>query len=400
LVESLREDLEAPRHASDGGGRAWLDAGSSSPLPLTAGSTATLTVVFEAGPLGVAEGGMVFLQVSPFWGWSTPQVVEPELAGYTEVTTGAEGVELDPYTLGAQLLAVEIGGRSLAEGEQVTFSYGAGAGKAHVDQYAESAARLWVAVDGDGDGVRAILPDSPAVAVQAAEPVAIIVTLPSTARPGDTVRLGLALVDELGNAGHQIDTVLSLAASGPEIELPEEVVLRAADEGSISLEIAAPISGVVRVEARGADGLSGRSNPLFITPRLPRVLWSDLHGHSALSDGTGTPEDYLRYARDVAQLDVSALTDHDHWGMQPLARHPDLWESIRDATKRFHQPGRFATILGYEWTNWMHGHRHVLYFSDEGPLLSSLDAEYEHPHQLWDALRGRSALTFAHHSAG
>ena len=33
-----------------------------------------------------------------------------------------------------------------------------------------------------------------------------------------------------------------------------------------------------------------------------------------LSDGTGTPEDYFAYARDVAALDVIALTDHDHWG--------------------------------------------------------------------------------------
>ena len=28
------------------------------------------------------------------------------------------------------------------------------------------------------------------------------------------------------------------------------------------------------------------------------------------------------------------------------------------------------TILGYEWTSWVHGHRHVLYFGDEGEVLT------------------------------
>jgi hypothetical protein len=102
----------------------------------------------------------------------------------------------------------------------------------------------------------------------------------------------------------------------------------------------------------------------------------------------------------VAGLDVVCLTDHDHWGMQALDEHPELWDRIREATERFHEPGRFVTLLGYEWTNWVHGHRHVLYFGSEGAVLSAIDERYETPAQLWDGLRGQDALTFAHHSAG
>jgi hypothetical protein len=137
-----------------------------------------------------------------------------------------------------------------------------------------------------------------------------------------------------------------------------------------------------------------------VSSTLPKTLWGDLHGHSGLSDGTGTPEDYYRYARDIAALDVAALTDHDHWGMRPLAETPGLWQEIREQTAAFHEPGRFVTLLGYEWTSWLHGHRHVLYFGDRGDVLSSVDPDYESPLQLWDALRGQPALTIAHHTAG
>jgi hypothetical protein len=42
----------------------------------------------------------------------------------------------------------------------------------------------------------------------------------------------------------------------------------------------------------------------------------------------------------------------------------------------------------------------VLYFEGEGPLLSVADPTTATPAGLWDSLRGRRALTFAHHSAG
>jgi hypothetical protein len=137
-----------------------------------------------------------------------------------------------------------------------------------------------------------------------------------------------------------------------------------------------------------------------VTPDAPRVLFGDLHGHSNLSDGTGTPEDYYRYARDVAGLDVSVLTDHDHWGIPFLDATPANWARIEGAARSFYAPGRFVTVLGYEWTSWIFGHRHVLHFEDAAPIRSSVDERFDSPPELWAALAGAPALTFAHHSAG
>ncbi len=395
---ALRESRGQRFHPSDGGGRAWLAA--SDPEKPQVSLPGRFELVFEVGPEGIAEGGSVFLQVSPFWGWSTPQTATPELPGYTEVSTSAEGVVLEAETLDQQLLGIRVSGRALEPGERVRIVYGAGLVGATADRFAERDSRFWIAVDGNGDGVRRELPDSPGVEVLAGPPARLLVTLPSVARPGETVRVSVAVLDASGSRGVDVAGEVVLEGGGEVLELPASVTLAPEDRGVRVLEARVLAAGEARVRAVGPGGLEGRSNALLASSEGPRILWGDLHGHSSWSDGTGVPEDYFLYARDVALLDVVALTDHDHWGMLPLDDHPERWKAIQEVTRRFHEPGRFVTILGYEWTSWIHGHRHVLYFQDEGPLHSSLDPETESPDQLWRALEGESALTFAHHSAG
>jgi len=209
----------------------------------------------------------------------------------------------------------------------------------------------------------------------------------------------VAVLDAKGNRASNWTGVVRLTGS-PGLSLVQQLEFEQHHGGAQSVEIRPSDSGIAQVMGSADGGIVGQSNPMVVDEDSLRVLWADLHGHSGLSDGTGTPEDYFRYARDVSGLDVVALTDHDHWGMQPLSVHPQLWEEIRRETELFHRPGEFVTLLGYEWTSWIHGHRHVLYFSDQGRVLSSVDPKFESPLQLWEALRGSEALTFAHHSAG
>lgn len=396
LARSLREDLDRQRHPADGGGRAWLEPPEA---PASVSSPGRWTIVYQAGELGVAEGGMIYLQVSPFWGWSTPQVDRPEAPGYTEVTTAAAGVALTPETLDQQLLGIAVGGRTLAAGERVRIVYGAGPAGALADRFAERDSRFWIAVDGDGDGIRAVLADSPGVDVGPGPAARLLLTLPSTARPDETLRLTVAVLDNRGNAGVPFDGEIVLEAP-PGMEVPEALRLRPSDGGRRTLELAAGEPGIVRLRGSGPEGLAAESNPLQVSDQGARILWGDLQNHSARSDGSAVPEDQFLYARDVAGLDVFALTDHDHWGLLFLDQHPEIWAEIRSLNAGFHEPGRFVTLLGYEWTNWIHGHRHVLFFSDDGPLLSSLDPAHDEPTELWRALRGTGAMTVAHHSAG
>ena len=397
------EHPETPSPLADAEGRAWLalpDPGE----PLVAGSHHRFEIVYEAAGRGIAAGGAVYLQVSPHWGWSRPQLEDPASPGYTEVETETEGVSLAPRLVGDRgLLAVVISGRGLTPGERVRIIYGAGSARAQVDRFAERGSPLWLGVDADGDGVWSLLAEPPRVDVVAGPPVGLVLLLPGSARPGERVPLTVALLDQKGSAGAPIRGELRLVDPPDGLSVPELIPLEPGDGGHRRVEILARAAGIHRLKGRIViDGVQfeAESNPMLVGQNVQRLLWGDLHGHSQLSDGTGRPEDYFRYARDVAALDVAALTDHDRWGVRFLDTHPESWQAIRDAVQEFYAPGHFVVLLGYEWTSWLHGHRHVLYFQDDGPVLSAGDSATETPPGLWQALARRRALTFAHHSAG
>lgn len=397
----LREARAAPRHASDGGGRAELVGGDD---PIVAGAPGRWRFRYTAGPEGVAVGGRIAFQVSPFWGWSTPQNTVPEAPGFTRVTTAADGVVLDvprarPSGDPAPL-TVFVRGRALRAGETLEVDYGAGARGARADSYAEDAARFWFLVDGDGDGHASTTDDPPAIRVVAGPARQLVASVPSTAAPGASVEFTIAALDAIGNAGSTVEGAVEVR------DVDGELVASGAlnDDGLLRLVVDDVPAGVHRwdVTAAGLDDVT--TNPCVVSDGDRPILWGDIHGHSLLSDGTGTVEQYYRYARDVAGLDVAALTDHDHWGFEPLDENPSVFDHILDVTASFHDPGRFVTLPAFEWTSWLHGHRHVVHFGagrgDELPFLSSLDDATRTPGELWDALEGLDALTFAHHSAG
>lgn len=397
-----------PPGPADGGGHAWMVSprppeGRNRPL-IPVGARARFHLAYEAGPLGIDPGGSLWLEISPYWGWDAPQVADAAGPGFTTFATTAAGVELRAGEPRGRRLPLFVHGRKLSAGERIDIVYGAGEVRARVDSFVERGEAIRFSVDGDGDGSRRRLADPPRIDLRAGPPAQLVALLPASAHPDESPRLTLALLDARGNAGVRFAGDLELDTN-PGLEGPARVHFAPQDAGrrTIALRVSEP--GVFRVHARIAatddtPALEATSNPMRVRAGGDRLYWADLHGHSRYSDGTGTPEDYFAFARDVAALDVVSLTDHDHWGVRYLDREPALWRDIRDTVQRFHDPGRFVTLLGYEWTHWLQGHRHVLHFDDDGPLVSAMDRHAATPPALWEALRGLPALTFAHHSAG
>jgi hypothetical protein len=99
------------------------------------------------------------------------------------------------------------------------------------------------------------------------------------------------------------------------------------------------------------------------------VYFGDLHAHTAVSDGIGTPAEAYTYARDVANIDVLALTEHT--GYMNLTEFNDL---LATATS-FTQDGVFVALAAQEFGN-LNDFNHMAIY----------DVLYRNPHATYDLM--------------
>lgn len=352
------------------------------------------------------------MQVPPFWGWTKPQTGMPNAPGFTTVETSNPSTKLEYFAGDQHYVVAKVKTSPLKKGDAVTFIYGnTDGGKnpgalAKADYYAESREKFFIKVDGDGDDHYFPLPreSQPYFKVLPGPAKKIIANAPSIVQVGEPFQMNVAALDEMENNACSYNGKVVLSVKNPageeksmELELPKDSM--GAKLFTHSLD--KPGVHIFSVEDR-EKGFWAEGNPILAIEKEPKynLFWGDLHGHSSLSDGTGTPEDYYRYAKIVSRLDVSALTDHDAWGLLLMDQNPDIWNHIKTAAYEFYVPGGFVTFAGYEWTNWKHGHKHVLFRKATESLLSSRFPEYDTPDKLWKALPDGEAITISHHPGG
>ncbi|MFX1602815.1 MAG: DUF3604 domain-containing protein [Promethearchaeota archaeon] len=125
------------------------------------------------------------------------------------------------------------------------------------------------------------------------------------------------------------------------------------------------------------DSVTGNtyySNPIIATSLSatdPRIYWGDIHSHSELSDGTGTPEHHYYFARYVARIDFCAMTDHG----EIMLFNPWALDTSERVTNAVYDPGYFVTFHGIEWTNVETGHYTCIFSGDQlikTPVVSYL----------------------------
>jgi len=168
------------------------------------------------------------------------------------------------------------------------------------------------------------------------------------------------------------------------------------------VRIALPCAGMHRITVvHDKPTLEATSNPVRCTDAgtRPEVLWGMIHGHTEMSDGTGTLEQYFRQMRDESLLDFCAPGDHDHVFETPDA----MWEKTCAEVKRWHNPRTFVTFLGYEWAKWRKngdGDRNVYFSADDRPMYRSENGQFSDPPLLFNALHDNqeTAIVIPHHT--
>ncbi len=101
------------------------------------------------------------------------------------------------------------------------------------------------------------------------------------------------------------------------------------------------------------------------TAQSLKVFFGNLHSHTSYSDGSGTPDDAYRHAREVAHLDFLAITEHNHLQAENgagerkdgilIAKDHSLYvgpqpEALIPEAKKWTEDGKFVAIYGQEFS--------------------------------------------------
>lgn len=128
-----------------------------------------------------------------------------------------------------------------------------------------------------------------------------------------------------------------------------------------------------------------------------KIVYGDIHQHSALSDGRGTIDECYTRSKYRYKYDFAALSDHE-WFTQNLLL-PSEWEWIKIIGKYFDSP-TFITFAGYEWTTPRvptgFGHKNV-YFDDWSRPIFSFKFDAKTSLNLFQLLKENNAIAFPHH---
>lgn len=360
---------------------------------VVAAQLTSFTFRYTVGNTPIEPGGFIWFTMRHVFQCTLPQIAQPAKAGFVtaSVPAGVE-VEIVPWPVRKDKndvflkafpwqhpIEVRVKSGTLKPGDQVTLSYG--------DRTAGGPGVLMQPTREPGFAFRVYVAPSPRdpflpLADDLVFPIVggpverLQLVAPAYAAPNGPIKLLVRAEDAFGNeaVSYSGDVVISTAADLPVAKL----AMTAEHRGLATVEVqASEAEGILRYTL--SDGQrSARSNPVRLEPAGTgsKVYFGDIHGHTLLSDGRGTPDDFYRYARDVAALDFCALTDHDYM------LSDDMWAAIQKATETAHAPGKFVTLHAYEWSGMTDvGGDHNVYFRGTNTKLIRCRSYYDYRNQ-------------------
>ena len=358
------------------------------PGPFRAGEYVTLTQIYTVGAVPMAAGGGIVLRKSARRSAGL-QADDPAKANYVTVRSSNPQARFTPaepwgrwlsFLIRTSNLPFRLSGADLAEGETITIIYGDASGGGPGLKLQESSndqVILHTLVDLEGKG-DLLTPRWPSFEVVGREEIRYVnAVAPSVVEPDEPFMLAVRAEDRSKNLSSGVMPALDVRVNGKP--------LRKIAAGSPALveidnlRLAEP--GVYRFSVSSADGsLQASSNPLRVeADPAYRVFWGETHGHTAFAEGQGSPDGYYKFGRDVARLDFLSLSEHDIW------MDDREWKTLQEMAAKHRVPGRFTTILGFEWTSrLLYGGHHNVFFrnapgrrrvpNQTAPLLDELYA--------------------------
>lgn len=331
------------------------------PTPIVAGMTGTWKVVYRAGPNGLPSGSAMALVRRWPSDWDVMQCRSPDEPGFTTVRFSTpsryrwrtrRSIEWHPFD---HVFEIELLDR-LPAAATIEIEF-----KSRAQTFFEEASPLSVRVrPGAADWVEI---DQLVVEVVGAQPHRGLLEAPSDVVAGETFELAYRTEDMWGNPVPLTDRPMIRGATVTPLDDLHGVQRWYA---SIAKE------GVVRLEASGSLG-SIQSNPVRVHRQPPerRIRWGDIHAQCLIGCGARTIDGFFRHARDFARLDFAS-----HQANCFLVTSEE-WRETQDVTARYDEPGRFAALLGLEWSaDTTKGGDRNLYFPGDAAPITRCSHEY------------------------
>ena len=387
-------------------------------------------MTYTVGKEGIAVGGgiLAFVEGSLWRETHTPQTEDPTAPGYVTVSHKGSGriditEVVEPVTglhdreLGIRVTVSEA---PLQPGDTITLVFGDRSGGGPGAQanvvcwtYTHNYKRAWwhrmpvLTVWVDSRANETFLPlerdHAHSFTVVTDEPAKLFVTAKAHAQAGVPHDLNIAVMDQFQALAQPAYTgIVRFACDREDVDLPGPVHLREGDGSHCRVTWVPQGEGTYVITAETDDGLSGTSNPVVSAAEMPghRVYFGDIHSHSLYSgDAVGEIEAQYEHGRHVANLDFMCASEHAEYETD------NQWVANQILVQRYHQPGEFVPISGFEWAysdvdgeGHGLGHRNVYSENDYHQLLRGSAVATANLERLWHHLEGREdVLAFGHH---
>lgn len=339
-----------------------------------AGSYASFTLVYTAGKFGIDDSGSLRIVFRFASDQGNPQFDDPKGANYctVEASNGAVlQLRFDPkgnVRPWDRTLWIKVVKGFLQEGDTITVRFGVtdhGGPGMRLQTFCEETFEFRVLVDPIATFNFQPLPVQPAIAIVPGPPERYVAVLPTLRRPGERFALKIKGEDRWGNPSDRCDTTLLLEADGAIDGLPETVMLKHGSFATTVSNLSVAGKGKTSITLKAADGtVVARTNPLLIEDRKLVHFWTDMHGQSEETIGTGSARAYFAFARDMAFVDACGHQGND------FQITDAFWAELNRITAEFDVPGTFVAMPGYEWSgNTALGGDRNVFFPAEGRTI-------------------------------
>ncbi len=393
--------------------RGWLGTAEVTPVgKVVAGSHGSWTLVYRVGEYGIDDGGSIRVAHRSVSDIESPQFTDPKGSGYTTVSASRD-VRLEcmysrrghirPFRAAVQ---VDVRDGSLYLGDTVTVVFGdksRGSPGLRTQMFREEEHIFKVLVDPFGTGLFEEIEESPRVQIIGGDADRINISAPSGAPVGKPFDVLVRAVDRYGN---RCDGYLGeVSFEGLDVEAYR---FTESDRGAHRFSIKLDEEGLQNIKINDDMGHSAESNPVLALNAEPKykLYWGDMHGQTKQTVGTGSVDEYFRFLREMAGMDFGGWQGNDF----QITR--ELWEEVKEKTRKYNDPGKLVIFLGYEWSGLTPaGGDHNIYFlGDTGELYrsdhwliedkSDADTDRYPVNRLWEEFKDRRDVMAVAHIGG